>query len=301
MSKLTCWVSLLFACGCASSNSSVGGVDTSQDGSADLATGGSSTGGGGGTVSTGTVGENGGAAGRSAGQGGTGVADAGGTSFDPCPLGKPCAVMPFGDSITAGSGSSGGGGYRVELFAQTVEAGKSLTFVGSQSSGPDTVGGVPFPKHNEGYPGYTIDGKMGILPLAATALHAGKPNIVLLMIGTNDVNGYVDLANAPARLGNLIDTVVDTDPNLLLVVAKIVPTTDDAENGRIQPYNDAIPAVVAARVTAGKHVILVDMYSAFTANAGYKTEDMFNFIHPNDAGYVVMGDVWFAAIQSYLH
>jgi len=27
---------------------------------------------------------------------------------------------------------------------------------------------------------------------------------------------------------------------------------------------------------------------------------MNDYLHPNDAGYVVMGDVWYAAVQSYL-
>ena len=43
------------------------------------------------------------------------------------------------------------------------------------------------------------------------------------------------------------------------------------------------------------------MYSAFVANAEYKTAYMDNFIHPNDAGYAAMGDVWYAAISSALH
>ena len=104
------------------------------------------------------------------------------------------------------------------------------------------MGGVPFPKRHEGHPGYTIDGQMGILQLTVNAIRTTKPNIVTLMIGTNDVNGYVDLANAPKRLGNLIDTIVSTDPNLLLVVAKIVPTTDDDENTRIRATTMPFPA-----------------------------------------------------------
>jgi lysophospholipase L1-like esterase len=221
-------------------------------------------------------------------------------SFEACPSGNVCALMPLGDSITAGAGSSGGG-YRVDLFLKAVTAHKSIRFVGSQSDGPDAVGGVPFPKQHEGHPVFTIDGPMGILPLVVNAIHTYKPNIVTLMIGTNDVNGYVDLPNAPKRLGNLIDTIVSVDPNMLLVVAKIVPTTDDEENTRIRAYNDAIPGVVQARAAAGKHVMVVDMYSAFVANAAYKATYMNNFIHPNDAGYAVLGDVWYAAISSMLH
>jgi len=36
------------------------------------------------------------------------------------------------------------------------------------------------------------------------------------------------------------------------------------------------------------------------AQASYRTTLMNDYLHPNDAGYVVMGDVWYAAVQSYL-
>src|SRR5436190_12856238 len=42
--------------------------------------------------------------------------------YDPCPAaGTPCAVMPLGDSITEGAGSSGGG-YRPPLFHLALAA-----------------------------------------------------------------------------------------------------------------------------------------------------------------------------------
>jgi lysophospholipase L1-like esterase len=282
-------------------------TDVEPDDISNEGTAGSEHEGGAGSDASGSSGASGGsgasgAAGSASHAGGRDAAgdNATGASFDPCPNGKACAILPLGDSITAGSGSSGGG-YRVELFRNAVLAKKTVTFVGSQSEGPDAVGGVPFPKRHEGHPGYTIDGQMGILQLTVNAIRTAKPNIVTLMIGTNDVNGYVDLPNAPKRLGNLIDTIVSADPNLLLVVAKIVPTTDDDENTRIRAYNDAIPGVVQPRAAAGKHVILVDMYAAFVANADYKTAYMDNFIHPDDAGYAVIGDVWYGAISAALH
>jgi lysophospholipase L1-like esterase len=269
-------------------------------------------GGGGTAVSPGSAGATGGSASlRDAALGGHAV-DAGsvdapsaladrGATFDPCPTAQPCKIMPLGDSITDGAGSSSGGGYRVELFTNIVGSGKSVTFVGTQSSGPATVSGRPFPKHHEGHPGYTIDGSMGIQPLVVATLQANQPNIVLLMIGTNDVNGWVDLANAPTRLGGLLDLIIDTVPTALLVVAAITPTTDDDENTRIDAFNGEIPALVESRAAAGKHIVMVDMFKAFTANAAYKTAYMFNFIHPNDAGYVVMGDTWYPALSGYLH
>jgi len=110
----------------------------------------------------------------------------------------------------------------------------------------------------------------------------------------------LDLANAPTRLGNLLDRITTMAPNALLVVAKINPTQSDATNKKVQSYNDAIPGLVQARTSTGKHIVVVDMYAALTANASYKTAWLDDSLHPNDAGYVVMGRTWYAGIKSYL-
>jgi lysophospholipase L1-like esterase len=207
--------------------------------------------------------------------------------------------MPLGDSITYGVLSATGGGYRAPLFRMALAARQTITFVGSETSGPATVGGVPFPQNSEGHPGYTIDtggGRQGILRLTTAALRAYKPHIVTLMIGTNDVDIRLDLANAPMRLATLIDTILAADPDLHLVVAQITPTQTDSENVRVQAYNSAIPSFVAARAKQGKHIHRVDMYGALTANAKYKTAYLADNLHPNDAGFVVMADAWYAAI-----
>jgi len=216
--------------------------------------------------------------------------------------------MPLGDSITDGVGSSSpGGGYRVELFREAITAMKQLTFVGRNANGPNTltIGGQSrsFPRNHEGYSGYTIDpggGRDGISPLVDGAITMFKPHIILLMIGTNDVNLSLDLTQAPTRLGTLLDQLIADAPNTLIVVAKLTPTTNDTTNGRVRTYNDAIPALVKTRADAGKHVGLVDMYAAFTANSSYKTALMNDELHPNDAGYVLMAQSWYAAIQGSL-
>jgi lysophospholipase L1-like esterase len=268
--------------------------------------------------STGGAGGTGGAAGQggAAGRGGTGgtggtVTDGGvdrvdtgsdGGGFNPCPATGNCIIMPLGDSITDGVGSSGGG-YRVPLFSTTVTNMQAITFVGRNTNGPTTVAGRTFPRNHEGYSGYTIDpggGRSGISPLVDGAISMFHPHIVLLMIGTNDVNISLDLANAPTRLGALLDRITTDAPNALLVVARLTPTTNDTTNGRVRTYNNAIPGVVQSRVTAGKHIVLVDMYAAFTANMNYKTALMNDELHPNDAGYMVMAQTWYAAIGSYL-
>ena len=79
-----------------------------------------------------------------------------------------------------------------------------------------------------------------------------------------------------------------------------MPTKTAGTNTRVQTYNNAIPGLVQTRVAAGKHIAVVDMYGAFTANTNYQTALMNDDLHPNDAGYMVMAQTWYAAISSYL-
>ncbi|HZL20469.1 MAG TPA: SGNH/GDSL hydrolase family protein [Polyangia bacterium] len=208
--------------------------------------------------------------------------------------------MPLGDSITWGYGSSTGGGYRVGIFSQAVAANKSITFVGSQTTGPTTVSGKPFPKGNEGHSGYSIDDSSQTSGIAGAltdgAISTYRPNVILLMIGTNDMHYSIDLPNAPTRLGNLLDEITADAPNALVVVATIIPA-NGAQNTPTQTYNAAIPAVVQARSAKGKHLVLVDMYAAMKS---WSTSIYTDSEHPNDAGYTIMANTWYPALRGVL-
>jgi len=294
----------------------VGGASTGGAGVGGAGTGGLPAAGG---TGTGGSSGNGGVAG--AGQGGTALGGAGGGSagtsggtagsagagspdYAPCPETGPCKIMPFGDSITEGC-CNFVGGYRVELFRHALQDGHDITFVGSVSNGPTTVDGVPFPRDHEGHGGYTIDdeparGTNGISPFVDTSLPSYVPDIITLMIGTNDINGNIDVADAPNRLGTLLDSIHAQDPDILVVLAQIIPTTNDGTNQAVQTYNAAMPALVSDRVALGHHLLLVDMYTAFTQDANYKNTLLSDGLHPNDAGYALMGQTWYAAISDYL-
>lgn len=241
-----------------------------------------------------------------------GATSTGGTSstgtYRPCPTdGSVCKIMPFGDSITDGYNGDTPGGYRVELFRLAHQAGKNITFVGTGWNGPSTVDGAAFPPNHEGHSGYTIDpagSRKGISPLVATVMPQFTPHIVLLMIGTNDAIDNYDMANAPTRLGTLIDSIYAKLPNVLIVVAKPVPSRGDSTKGddtgltaRLQTFGAAIPAVVQARANAGKHILLVDMFTPFLANKAALLEDQW---HPNLAGYVIIGTEWYKSLAGLL-
>lgn len=227
-------------------------------------------------------------------------------AFQPCPRdGGACAILPLGDSITFGEGSSGGG-YRVELFRQAVQASQRITFIGTAPpNGPTDVVGQPFPRAHQGHQGFVID-VGGFSPTASlslvldAALPVLNPHIVLLMAGTNDVNGNNDLAQAPARLVGLLDQIDAAEPEALVVVAQLTPTRDAVLNARIETFNAAIAEELAVLAAAGRHVAIVNMYTAFAETPDYQNALLADRLHPNDAGYAVMAGVWYEAIRALL-
>ena len=240
------------------------------------------------------------------GRGGATVdAGDGGSAYEPCPTsgGAACAILPLGDSITEGCCTAPEGGYRIELFRQAATNGKNVTFVGSLLNGPTTVANRTFPMRHEGHGGFTISGggNGGIAgAITDNAIATYHPSIVLLMIGTNDLNDNIDVVNAPSRLGNLIDEIIRDAPAALVVVSNIIPIGAPNADQRVQTYNAAIPGLVNARVSAGKHVVFVDNYAAFARNPNYQTALKADGLHPNDAGYVLLGQGFYGAVSGVL-
>jgi lysophospholipase L1-like esterase len=129
-------------------------------------------------------------------------------------------------------------------------------------------------KDNEGYSGYTISQIRGV---AAKGL-ALRPNVVLLHAGTNDLNrgnpAYEPDAQAPTRLGLLLDDVLKANPNAVVIVAKIIQSKQVGLNNNIKAFNNALPAIIASRVQKGSKVSIVDMSVLST------TAELSDDLHP---------------------
>ena len=165
----------------------------------------------------------------------------------------PLRILPLGDSITYGymQGQSTNG-YREELRQKLVAAGETVTFVGTLRSGSMTN------NENEGHSGWVISQVIGVIQPAI----ALKPNVVLIHLATNDLNRGNNPsepdAQAPTRLGTLIDNILAKLPNAAIFVAKIVQTTNTGLQQKFNTYNAAIPGVVKARTDKGFKVFVVD-------------------------------------------
>ncbi len=213
-------------------------------------------------------------------------------------------VMPLGDSITNGFGDPAGGGYRDPLFTNLTNAGHTFQFVGERSTLPTTLLTNNGQARHNGGPGYVIEKGLngpseapsGIRDNIASYLNSGNPDIILLMIGTNDMRLNYELATAPDRLSALLTDIATLQPNAHTIVANLIPIRDASEQplfDRVAAYNAAIPGVVAAQQSLGRKVSFLDMHSFLTA-----PDDLFDRLHPNAIGYDKMAAAWEEAINA---
>ena len=225
-----------------------------------------------------------------AGRLGARVAIAASQPYRPCPgAGKPCRILPLGDSLTSGIGYEGG--YRVALFELARAAGKHITFTGSLQNGPMLTGGVPFPRHHEGRSGWKIEDVMSTVPKPALRT---VPHLVLLHVGTNDVYAHAGREQMVERAERLIDRLEAGAPQALIAVAEIVPQADPLLRERSAGYNSELSRRVQARQARGEHLLMVDQFSHFPVTL------LSDGVHPTQVGYEQMAGAWYSAIAPYL-
>jgi lysophospholipase L1-like esterase len=228
-----------------------------------------------------------------------------GTAPPPPP---PLKICPLGDSITYGDSGTytTPGGYRDRLYTNLKNAGRNVQFVGSDASNPSPTLTAAGQVAHDGHGGWTID---QIAAQVDTWLPSYKPDVILLMIGSNDLVAFKETAaDAKNRLVSLINKIVTDCPAATVFVSNIIPVQSNdsrgvyADGSPINPtviaYDDLIRTeVVPGFQAAGKNVSFVDQYSNFVdSNGKIRASQFGNYEHPSTAGYVSMGDTWFNAM-----
>jgi len=199
-------------------------------------------------------------------------------------------IMPLGDSLTAGGYNLNdqyliGGGYRVKLeqILHQGALGLDFTFVGSLHNGP--AGFID--NAHEGHSGFRIDQ----LQAGVTGwLDAARPDVILLMIGTNDVIQGYDLDHAPDRFASLLESIEEAAPDAAILVASPIPTEDESWNAEIETYSFDIQQMVQKQARRGHFVGFVDMYD--DAGIHHDRTDLIDGVHPNPTAYEKLSQVW---------
>jgi lysophospholipase L1-like esterase len=207
-------------------------------------------------------------------------------------LEPPVRILPLGDSLTYGQAlTSVQGGYRNRLYTVLTTAGYHVDFLGNES---DTSNPTLPDKNHEGHPAYRIDEIQANIDDWLGTVE--DPDVILLLIGTNDVWQDLNLAQAPTRLGNLIATIATKRPFAKIIVSNLPKRIDSASYEAKQvTFNNALPGVVAQQVALGRQVRLLDMHSVLTP-FDYSSDG----VHPSTAGYVKMANAWAPEITAVI-
>jgi lysophospholipase L1-like esterase len=181
-------------------------------------------------------------------------------------------ILPAGDSITCGTDKNGG--YRGPLFAALGARAES---VGPRDSAADCGG----PGFHGGYPGWRTTNYVGYLPGFLAAL---KPDVVLMMLGTNGTGGGAEYVSG------LVRPALDADPALRLLVGAIPATP--VQGDYPHAFNASLDAALRAVPEFGTRLWWVPETES-AARPGEYGEDMF---HPAAAGYARIADTWMAGL-----
>ncbi len=225
----------------------------------------------------------------------------------------PIKIMPLGDSITTSLLDFSS--YRCYLDHLLDTAGVSFDFVGTQTTnynGNNPPCGDPptdFDHNHEahsgamawdflhednwgGTPKYTID----------YILSQNVPDMVLIHLGTNDVFKAHSTEQIISDLGSIIDHIRAANPDVVILLAQIIPCSGLSQCGQIPALNAQIPALAAQKNTLFAPVIAVDQYTGYDVfNDNWYNSTLKEYVHPNSSGDAKMAARWIAAIQTYLN
>jgi lysophospholipase L1-like esterase len=225
------------------------------------------------------------------------------------PAAAATRFMPTGDSITQGTGSTDNLGFRPRLYTLLNGFG-SYDFVGPSGTSP-----------HEGY----FDGALRVENFLAGGNHdlepvvvQHDPEVLAIHLGTNDVNSYLGpyapwstdhstpTTNPSGDLGALVDYALNINAGGVsrVVVSRVVPIGGREED--IRAFNREVVRLVldyrnGAVTGTPEPVTLADHYRHFLGNpdlfSGGPGDWMDDYLHPNDAGYEEMANVYFAAVR----
>lgn len=207
-------------------------------------------------------------------------ADAGPGAPDAGPTTGGMRVLPLGDSLTVGYPSADG--WRGEVKAAF---GARLDLVGTQASG--STGLVD--REHEGHSGWTI---ARVDAEAVPLLAAQRPDVVLVMAGTNDLYLGGTAAQAAPRMESLLGRIRMAVPSALVIVGAIPPQRTP-QRTEVVPFNDAVKGIVARLALAGMRVRWANVSSGLTLEYSDILSDN---VHPTEAGYSKLAAGWTLAL-----
>jgi lysophospholipase L1-like esterase len=218
----------------------------------------------------------------------------------------PIKIMPLGDSITRGTDPEETGnnyiGYRRELYLDLKNAGYNVDFVGTLH---DPLNPTDFDRDHEGWGGYTADvvaadiygwlNTLAVQPDLDTGI-AGRPDIVLLHIGTNDISDpNKTTEQITQEVSDILDNIDSYSKDITVILSRVINRTDGLDQ-KITQLNNELATMANNRIANGDKIIIVDHENALI----YPDDMSSSPVLPNMTGYDKMADVWFNALVDIL-
>jgi lysophospholipase L1-like esterase len=195
---------------------------------------------------------------------------------------RPNVYLAFGDSITAGDGSTDGEGYPDDLRAQL------RSFWGKAD--------IPV----DGEPGTRSNAGRSRLP---GELAFQRPAYVLILYGTNDWNEPQCRSAFPCyTIDMLRDMVQDTrSAGAFPIVGTIPPVNPQYADRQPTERNDWVRRMneLIRQMAAQERAQVAEIHGDFMRQPSLPPL-FFDFLHPNDAGYQVIQQAFFRAITQPL-
>lgn len=189
-------------------------------------------------------------------------------------------VMPLGDALTAGSNKVPGS-YRTTLLRRLENLGYTTELVGNELSGGS---------NHEGHKNFNI---ANMIEYVDEFLDAHDPDVILLMIGSKDVEDGGDFQKAADGFDDLITKIATARPLSRIFAANLPQRKNQNQNDQIQKFfNPKIPGIIEAQQKRGTRVDFVDVNSVITFN------DLETNVQPSKQGYAKIGRQFASGISN---
>ena len=181
-------------------------------------------------------------------------------------------------------------------------------FIGSMKScypemdtvNKDVYKGRRFDRDHEGHMGWKADQILGVETEIPEGTGSGNliewlkgytPDIVLLHLGHNDAGLGEPAEETAEELKNIIVLLQKDNPNVSILLAKVIPTDKPEWNKRLSGLNAVIKGVADDTKTAHSKILVIDFSEDFNAET-----DTFDGIHTNKKGAEKMAQKWLKGI-----
>ncbi|OUM70534.1 family 3 carbohydrate esterase [Piromyces sp. E2] len=222
--------------------------------------------------------------------------------------GDTIKIMPVGDSITFGMGENGG--YRKYLYNSLTQKGYKIDMVGPEGSNSASANGIQYDDNHAGYSGFQIkeipdwgrqqggEGSLFNKLKSKNAVKQAQPDIILLIIGTNDMTANRSMDACVNDLRSLLDLMLADMPSGGIIFMGSIPefTAYGGNAQRVANYNNTVKKVAEEYASKGKNVRFADVHSSLNGTADLGSDQL----HPNGNGYKKMGNYWAEVLDEYL-